>query len=101
MSRSYKKNPYATDHSRNTSKARKRLANQTFRRHISLDENMPARPQHRKYTESWDICDWRNRWTKQEALEWYKCQPEDSYIKRRYPTEKRFISYWEKICRRK
>ena len=42
MSRSYKKNPYVTDHSQGT-KQMKRIANRTVRRRVKDDEDMPAR----------------------------------------------------------
>ena len=56
MSRSYKKSPYVTDHHRKVSKKDKRIANHSFRQKIDeFNEDMPARPQHRKYTESWKL----------------------------------------------
>ena len=55
MSRSYKKNPYVTDKSAGT-KSMKRIANRIVRRRLKDDEDMPARLQHKKMTESWDIC---------------------------------------------
>ena len=98
MSRSYKKNPVVTDNK--GSKYRKRQANQRFRRQINLDDDMPARPRHKKYTESWDICDYKWRMTKQEAIIWYETQASD-YIKKHYPTLDKWLNYWEKCHRRK
>lgn len=51
MSRSYKKNPYVTDHSPST-KRRKRFANHAVRQRLKNEEDMPARPQHKKMTET-------------------------------------------------
>lgn len=102
MSRSYKKNPVVTDNK--GSKYGKRQANQRFRRQINLDDDMPARPQHRKYTQSWDICDYKWRMTKQEAIEWYYTNMKyaaSSYFKKRYPTLKAWLKYWDKCYRRK
>ena len=102
MSRSYKKNPFLTDNG--NSKNEKRIANRKFRRQINLDEDMPARPRHKKYTESWDICDYKWRMTKQEAIDWYhtKMKYEASdYFKKHYPTLEAWLKYWEKCYRRK
>ena len=98
MSRSYKKNPVVTDNK--GSKYGKRQANQRFRRQINLDDDMPARPRHKKYTESWDICDYKWRMTKQEAIIWYETQA-SYYIKKHYPTLDKWLNYWEKCHRRK
>ena len=102
MSRSYKKNPYVTDHSSGT-KSMKRIANRRVRRSIKNDEDMPARLQHKKMTESWDICDYRWRMTRQDAIEWYNdnSQYKSSYFKKRYPTLEAWLKYWDKCYRRK
>lgn len=104
MSRSYKKNPYVTEHKRGTTKQLKREANQSFRRQISCDEDMPARPAHKKYTESWDICDYKWRMTRAEAIEWYETRtvydPQGYYAKR-WPTLESWLKYWDKCHRRK
>lgn len=104
MSRSYKKNPYVTDHKRGTTKSLKRLANHSFRQQISCDEDMPARPAHKKYTDSWTISDYSWRMTREEAIEWYKYKMEQEaseYFKKRYPTLNAWLKYWEKCYRRK
>ena len=103
MSRSYKKNPYVTDRSQGT-KPMKRLANQKFRRKIACDEDMPARPAHKKYTESYDICDYRWRMTREDAIRWYQNEMEheaSEYFKKRYPTLEAWLKYWDKCYRRK
>ena len=104
MSRSYKKNPFVTDHRCGTTKNLKRLANRTFRRKISCDEDMPARPAHKKYTESWNIHDYSWRMTREEAIEWYQYKMEyeaSELFKKRYPTLEAWLKYWEKCYRRK
>ena len=100
MSRSYKKNPYVTDHRCGTSKIMKRLANKTFRRMIANDEDMPARPAHRKYTESYMISDYSWRMTRQEAIQWYNTEASE-WFKKSYPTLEAWLKYWEKCHRRK
>lgn len=103
MSRSYKKNPYITDRSQGT-KQMKRIANRTVRRRVKDDEDMPARLPHKKMTESWDICDYRWRMTREDAIHWYKNEMEhkaSAYFKKRYPTLEAWLKYWDKCYRRK
>ncbi len=103
MSRSYKKNPWVTDHHRKTTKQSKRLANKTFRRKIGREDDMAARPQHKKYTDSYDICDWKMRMTRREAIDAYlhSNDPLNLYLRDRFPTLKSWLNYWEKCYRRK
>lgn len=103
MSRSYKKNPYVTDKSAGT-KSMKRIANRTVRRRLKNDEDMPARLQHKKMTESWEICDYRWRMTRADAIHWYENKMEheaSAYFKKRYPTLEAWLKYWEKCYVRK
>ena len=107
MSRSYKKNPYVTDHSANT-KSMKRIANRTVRRRLKNNEDMPARLQHKKMTESWEICDYKWRMTREEAIQWYNEQLEWqkhkgslTYFLKLYPTLEAWLKYWEKCYVRK
>ena len=107
MSRSYKKNPYVTDKSAGT-KSMKRIANRTVRRRVKDDEDMPARLQHKKMTESWNICDYKWRMTREEAIQWYNEQLEWqknkdslSFFLKRYPTLEAWLKYWEKCYVRK
>ncbi len=103
MSRSYKKNPYVTDHKRRSTKQSKRLANRRVRRRL-CDEDALGRIQHKKYTESWDICDYKWRMSREEAIEWYESEGfgiASSYFKKRYPTLELWLEYWEKCYKRK
>ena len=102
MSRSYKKNPIAKDNG--NKKSMKQIANRTVRRRIKDDEDMPARLQHKKMTESWDITDYKSRMTREEAIQWYENVMEheaSSWFKKRYPTLKAWLKYWEKCYVRK
>lgn len=102
MSRSYKKNPYVTEGG--DKKSRKRVANRTVRRRLKTDEDMPARLQHKKMTESWDICDYKWRMTREDAIEWYHYQMKHQaspYFKKHYPTLEAWLKYWDKCYRRK
>jgi len=103
MSRSYKKNPYVTDHKRRSTKQSKRIANRRVRRRL-CDKDMLGRIQHKKYTESWNICDYRWRMTREEAIEWYNYRSDNeasSYFLERYPTLESWLNYWEKCHVRK
>ena len=100
MSRSYKKNPYVTDHHRRTTKERKQIANRKTRRNLKNTDELPACSFHKKFTQSWNICDYKWRMTRQEAIIWYETQASD-YIKRRYPTLDKWLNYWEKCHVRK
>ena len=103
MSRSYKKNPYVTDHKRRSTKQSKRLANRRVRRRL-YDEDALGRIQHKKYTESWDICDYKWRMSREEAIEWYESEGfgiASGYFKERYPTLELWLEYWEKCYKRK
>ena len=102
MSRSYKKNPCAKDNG--DKKTMKQIANRTVRRRVKMDEDMPARLQHKKMTESWDITDYKTRMTRKEAIQWYNelidRYPSDRFMKR-FPTLEAWLKYWDKCYRRK
>lgn len=103
MSRSYKKNPFCTDHKCGRNKKSKQLSNRTFRRY-RLSEDIPAKPQHKKYSESYNICDYKWYMTRREAINWYNYKMEHEasyYFKKRYPTLRAWLNYWEKCHVRK
>lgn len=103
MSRSYKKHPFLTDNGEGRAFA-KREANKEFRRKIASDEEMPARPKYKKYSCSYDICDYKWRMTREEAIEWYTHYAEheaSAYFKKKYPTLESWLKYWEKCHKRK
>ncbi len=103
MSRSYKKNPYVTDHKRGSTKHSKSLANRRVRRRLNNEESL-GRIQHKKYTETWDICDYKWRMSREEAIEWYESEGfgvASGYFKERYPTLELWLEYWEKCYIRK
>ena len=64
MSRSYKKNPVYTDRP-NGAKYWKRCANKKVRRY---KDNLDDGKMYRRIYNSWDIHDYINRWTKEEAI---------------------------------
>ena len=99
MSRSYKKNPFITDNGPGRSYA-KRYASHKFRREIAKDEDMPSHPQYKKYVEGWDICDYKWRMTRAEAIEWYETKAGE-WFKKNYPTLEKWLQYWAKCHVRK
>lgn len=104
MSRSYKKNPYVTDGYGGDRKQNKRIANRRVRRRLKDGEDLPARLHHKKMTESWDICDYRWRMTREDAIHWYENEMNSQaslYFKKRYPTLEAWLKYWDKCYRRK
>lgn len=98
MSRSYKKHPIYTDGSPHTTKEMKKFANKTVRN----AKDVPNGKAYRKYSESYNIHDFVNRWTWSEAKRWYEKNENDTvYMKRHYPTLKAFYRYWLSQCRSK
>ena len=96
MSRSYKKHPYVTDNS--SSGVNKRIANRTFRRNKT---KLYQGGNYKKAYCSYNICDYRWRWTEQDAIEYYYSIPPDCYLRRKYPTLDSYLEYQKKCCVRK
>ena len=68
MSRSYKKTPICTDYKKGR-KYFKRKANKRVRK----EENIPHGRKYKRYYNTWDIHDYRFRWSKEEAeKDYYK-----------------------------
>lgn len=103
MSRSYKKHPWITDHTAKTTKIKKRFANKVIRQDKNFDIDGSA---YKKKYCSWDICDYRWIWTKEEAIkEWYEEESESyehcAWRHDHYKTLENWLSYWEKCVKRK
>ena len=94
MSRSYKKHPFHTDHHVKTSKEKKRFANKKVRR----TKSVPSGNAFKKVYPTYDICDWRSRWTWEEAIDDWNRWP---HLRESYPTLKLFYRYWFKCSRMK
>ena len=72
MSRSYKKNPWSTDHTRRSTKNTKRIANRLVRRRLGRLHEIPTNHGFSKrMTPMWEICDYKCRETKQEAIDYW------------------------------
>lgn len=93
MSRSYKKHPWITDHHVKTSSEMKKFANKKVRH----TKDLPNGKAFKKVSESYDLCDWRYRWTKQEAIDEYYRSP---FLQEQY-TIKEWLKYWKKMAFRK
>ena len=103
MSRSFKKYPIIVDHTAKTTKIKKRFANKTIRQDKDFDISGSA---YKKRYESWDICDWRWAWTREEAIkEWYDEEADHykGYAWRhdRFSSLEEWLNYWEKCVKRK
>jgi len=100
MSRSYKKTPIYTD-GRNGRKWFKRQANKVIRRRNSV----PNGKKYKSYYCSWNIHDYKSRWTKQEAeQEYYKnindvTQPYwTEYYRDNYKNKEKYLDdHWRKF----
>ena len=93
MSRSYKKHPWYTDGSPHSTKESKKLANKKVRR----TDDVPLKGKgYKKIYETYDIHDFKTRYSKQEWIRDYK-----RIRYRKYESFEDYINYWEKTYRRK
>ncbi|MBO7079427.1 MAG: hypothetical protein J6W64_06420 [Bacilli bacterium] len=108
MSRSYRKTPIIKDNGR-SKKSMKRIANSRVRTLVKNGEDIGNGGYYKKYFESWEIADFVNRWSKEDAIKHYeemtrdggkKCLWYDDFIKE-YPTLESYLNLWEKYMRRK
>lgn len=98
MSRSYKKNAYATD---NTSSGKnKRIANRIMRRNKNT---LYQGGTYKKSYCSWNICDFRFRYDEKDVVNYYYTEiaKNNAYIKKRFPTLDDYLDYCKKIYIRK
>ena len=101
MSRSYRKNPIATDNSSPGTKRTKRCANKKVRSYYYKEDYLPKNGKlYKRIYESWDIHDWKIRYTWEDAK--YEYNKPDSWIdKEKYPTLKSWYKHWKKIYKSK
>ena len=93
MSRSHKKNPWYTDHHVKSSQENKKFANKKVRN----TEEIPNGGSYKKVSESWDICDFKFFYTKEEAIEEYnKAKENDEEWVKKY-TLKEWLRHWRTI----
>ena len=110
MSRSYR-HTVGIVKQQNT-KGMKKMANKHVRRHVMELPNKGKA--YKKLFETWDICDYRWSWTKEDAIaEWYKYKSNaenginpyyrhyNSWFMKQYPTLEEYLKYWEKCVKRK
>lgn len=99
MSRSVKKHPVVKDG--DSGVFGKKLANKKVRR----TEDVPMKGKgYRKIFESWDIHDYVNRWTKEEAIEMWIDEEKDryfhnyeGYFHRRFNNNfDRYLGWWQR-----
>lgn len=105
MSRSYKKNPWITDHQAKTTSNDKKFANKKVRH----AEDLPNGGAFKKVSCSYDICDFKFFQTKEEAIAEYEKIVNDVSINEEYrkdflkefPTLKAWLWNWKKYYIRK
>lgn len=112
MSRSYKKTPIVKSGGYGGHDD-KRFARRKWRRSIKEDDVASKRSLYKRNYSTWDINDYINRWTKEEAIDYYNNIKdkaklnnwERQYYKnilKRYPTLESYLEkYWYKNFRRK
>ena len=96
MSRSYKKQPYYTDGHPKSTKKQKRFANKKVRKYRKKIECGNA---YKKIFCSWEIHDYKIRWTWKEAVENYNNNYD--FWKKSYPNLKDFYRYWKRYHKNK
>ena len=102
MSRSYKKHFWVTDGSPGNTQHSKRLASRRLRRALNNSDELLQGSAYKKHTESYDIHDYKNRWTWEEASTFYEYNcTKYSWFNDRYPTLEEYRKWWEKYYRRK
>lgn len=97
MSRSYKKSPVYTDGNAGTTKEMKRLANKVVR-NTDFDKLPMKGKGYKKCFQSWNIHDWRDRYTKQEWANYYNKQINHWWFTDTYEEH---MKQWDKMYRRK
>lgn len=96
MSRSYKKNPVVKENLR-YKKDMKRQANKAVRN----AEDVSSGREYKKVFESWNINDYKSRYTKDEAIQsWLNEETDHSkyqYLHTKYKTLERWLNHWKKM----
>lgn len=93
MSRSFKKSDWVKDPN---NKNMKRFANKKVRH----SNDIPSGGAYKKLFCSWNISDYKWRWTKQEAIREYNKGLHSKYLDR-FTTLEEYLKYWEKCVKRK
>lgn len=102
MSRSYKKNPVVTDGSSGSTQHSKKIANRKLRRHLNNSDELLQGSKYKRHSESYEIHDWKFRYTWEDAKEYYEIYYDrEDWIRKEYPTIKDYYRWWVKTYRRK
>lgn len=100
MSNSYKKTPVYKDLP--SGKKGQIQANRTVRRKLKGANELPQRKAYKKFYCSWEIHDWVNYWSLEDAKAQYEELQQQDWFKKKYPTEQDFLNkIWYKGYRRK
>ncbi len=98
MSRSRKKSTFVTDnHGHNLRrKFMKRYYNKSLRNSLKNNDELLQGNSYRKYSDSWNICDYRWYWSEENAIKEYYSKHGDWFYKK-YPTLDSWLKYYNKI----
>ena len=100
MSNSYKKTPIYKDLP--SGKKGQIQANRTVRRKLKGANELPQRKTYKKFYCSWEVHDWVNYWSFEDAKAQYEELQQQDWFKKKYPTEQDFLNkIWYKGYRRK
>lgn len=106
MSKSYRHTPILKDGGK-SSKNNKRLANRNIRRRLNRDlhDDSSSRIYPKKMYESWNINDYVERYTREQAIQRYNDKLGHGYFSylfyEKYPTLEDWLKDWEKDFVRK
>lgn len=102
MSRSYKKHPWVTDGSPGNTQHSKRIASRRLRRALNNSDELLQGSKYKRHTCSYDIHDYKNRWTWDEAIKRYEDNLNQyEWFKEEFPTIEEYRKWWEKYYKRK
>lgn len=107
MSRSRRKSQFVTDnHGHNfRRKFMKKYSNKSLRSRLKNSDELMQGSEFKKHFESWDICDYKYFWSKEDAIDTYYRRIHEngkyggvnrSWFARRYPTLNDWLKYYYK-----
>ena len=104
MSRSYKHSSFVVDNKGHNLRRRyfKRYHNKAIRNKLNNSDELMQGSIHKKYTNSWDICDYRWYWSEEQAvIDYYQRYNEQWWFRENYPTLEDWLKHYNKEMRYK
>ena len=102
MSRSYKHSSFVVDNKGHNLRRRyfKRYHNKSIRNKLKNSDELIQGSRHKRYTNSWDICDYRWYWSEEQAtIDYYRDYPNWNYVRDKYPTLESWLIQYKKDMR--